>query len=116
MNNEAKEFNLGLLLSNFEIPFKEMKEADLEYSYQVWSSWLSFLRGPKKRPTDVKCQSLKLAIEFLSGQWTSEDSRRLESIRERSQHFGSITSILDNQSVPSSPFCCAIGNDEDPYT
>ena len=48
---DHKDFNLYILVSQIEIPFLEMKKLNIEYAYQVWMSWLVFLKGPKRRPT-----------------------------------------------------------------
>lgn len=95
MSEETKEYNLGLLLSQFESPFKEMKEADIEHSFHVWKTWLSFLNGPNNKATDTKQESLRIATEFFLNQWTPEDQKKLEQFRDH---------INDSESF-CSPFC-----------
>jgi hypothetical protein len=62
---EISETNISLLLSQFEVPFEEMKAIDIEYSFQVWSSWLTFLNGPQRRPNVNRSNLLSTVIKIL---------------------------------------------------
>jgi hypothetical protein len=62
---DSAELNISLLLSQFEIPFEEMKQIDLEYTYHIWSSWLTFLKGPKIKPTLNRANLLITTLSVL---------------------------------------------------
>ena len=79
----VQEFNLYLCLSQFELPFSEMKELDIEFSYYMWSSWLTFLKGPQPKPTNMNT-CLKMALAFLTNQWSTTNHETLKLWRERS--------------------------------
>lgn len=83
---DNKDFNLHILISQVEIPFLEMKELNIEYAYQVWLSWLVFLRGPKNKTTSPS-PTLRAAIEFFDSQWTDIDQEALEIWRAKKKNF-----------------------------
>jgi hypothetical protein len=64
-DTESAELEILLLLSQFEIPFAEMKKIDIEYSFHVWSSWILFLKGPKIKPTHDRENLLRTAVNLL---------------------------------------------------
>jgi hypothetical protein len=68
-SSENSDLNLMLLLSQIEIPFEEMKANDIEYSYHVWSSWLTFIHGPRIKPTISKGNFLNTADEFIKSMY-----------------------------------------------
>ena len=80
-NHANLDEDMCLLFSQFEPPFVEMKELDIEIAHQNLLSWTLFLSGPKVKPTKSKRGRLSNAIKFLEGLWTLEDTRSLERYR-----------------------------------
>lgn len=64
-NPKDDDISITMLCSHFSYPFNDMKNKDLEASYAALMSWISFLRGPPKRPTKNKGRKLGIAIQFL---------------------------------------------------
>lgn len=80
---ENAENTMTLLFSEFDIPFQELKRLNIDLAYQSWSSWISFLRGPKLRPTKENKGRLQLAIKYLEAQWVPKDQEILEAYRQK---------------------------------
>lgn len=80
---DSAELSISLLLSQFEIPFEEMKQIDLEYSYHIWSSWLTFLKGPKIKPTPNRANLLETTLSVLE----CKPYKKLDSYHKPSMFF-----------------------------
>lgn len=76
-------YHLSTLFSELDIPFAEMKLLSLEAAYQALQTWIVFLKGPPKKPTKDTHGRLQFAVAYLEGQWTEEDQKKLEAIRQR---------------------------------
>jgi len=63
--SDQTELRLLLLLTQLESPFREMKAADIERAFQVWSTWINFIQGPKLRPTKERGNTLKTSLSFI---------------------------------------------------
>jgi hypothetical protein len=64
---EEQEYRLLIIFSEFEIPFHEFKSLNLEAAYHALAAWISFLRGPPKKPTCDSSALLPQAVAYLKG-------------------------------------------------
>lgn len=65
--SDDNEYRLLVIFSEFETPFQEFKALNLEAAYQALASWISFLKGPPKKPTRDSSGLLLQAIAYLRG-------------------------------------------------
>jgi hypothetical protein len=66
-SSDDNEFRLLVIFSEFEAPFQEFKLLNLEVAYQALASWISFLKGPPKKPTRDSSGLLSQALAYLKG-------------------------------------------------
>lgn len=67
---DIQDVRLICLLSEFEVPFMEMKSICLEQAYHALYSWKVFLKGPPRRPTKQN-QYLAHVLTFLNSMFQS---------------------------------------------
>jgi hypothetical protein len=72
-SSDDNEFRLLVIFSEFETPFQEFKMLNLEAAYQALASWISFLKGPPKKPTRDPSGLLPQALTYLKGLPTPTD-------------------------------------------
>ena len=65
--NEDLEYKMLVIFSEFEAPFQAYKLQNLEGSYHALQSWISFIKGPSRKPTKNNSGLLHQAISFLKG-------------------------------------------------
>lgn len=85
LNREDAQYRMSVICSEFDAPFQMYKLQSLEMAYQSLFSWIAFIRGPQKRPTKDCSRTLRQAISFLQGEWTSSDANKLKALRSGSR-------------------------------
>lgn len=65
--SDDNEYRLLVIFSEFEAPYQEFKTLNLEAAYQALASWISFVKGPPKKPTRDSSGLLIQAISYLKG-------------------------------------------------
>lgn len=79
---DIQDVRLICLLSEFEVPFMEMKAMSLEHAYHALHTWKVFLKGPPRRPTKQN-QYLSHVLSFLTNQWSKHDDEKLKELRNK---------------------------------
>ena len=62
---DRNSLELTCLFSEFEVPFQEFKNFNLEASYHALKSWEAFLIGPPKKPTSDPLKNMPVVLNFL---------------------------------------------------
>lgn len=84
--SKSSIYQMQMLFSEMDAPFKEMRALNIEAAYQALQTWKMFLKGPPKRPTTDKGGRLNHAITYLDSQWDIEDTEKLNEIRATSMN------------------------------
>lgn len=82
--DDSVEFNMSVIFSEFDAPFKRLKSMDIQESYHSLMSWKEYIRGPRLNPTANNRGRLQSTLAFLDGQWTEEDNNLLHELRRKS--------------------------------
>jgi hypothetical protein len=73
---------LTVLVSEFEVPFSELKREDIEGARQALDGWKAFIRGPPKRPTLDRYGRVDQVLAGLESYWDAGDSSKLDLWRK----------------------------------
>jgi len=93
--NEDLEYKMLVIFSEFETPFQEFKKRNLEGSYHALQSWISFIKGPSRKPTKDNSGLLNQTISFLKAQWTESDQEKLCILRHGNPSTDIIISLSE---------------------
>eukprot|EP01006_Ploeotia_vitrea_P033585 TRINITY_DN65592_c10_g4_i1.p1 TRINITY_DN65592_c10_g4~~TRINITY_DN65592_c10_g4_i1.p1 ORF type:complete len:327 (+),score=4.66 TRINITY_DN65592_c10_g4_i1:82-1062(+) len=76
------EMEIYLIFSSFDIPFSELKRLNIENAYHCYKHWMSYLKGPPKKPTVNNMGILDVTLHLLKTHWSSEDEEALKKYRQ----------------------------------